>query len=118
MRSLSLALHDVRTLRDLKLDYLDLYLVHFPIAQEYVPFDRRYPPGWFFDPNDPHPRMRLDRVPLAETWAAMEELVTAGLVKHIGVSNYGTALLPARVRKPRVKAVVESRALTCGEPAP
>jgi D-xylose reductase len=82
-----------RSLRDLKLDYLDLYLVHFPIAQEFVPFDRRYPPGWFHDPNDPHPRMRLAPVPLAETWRAMEELVTAGLVRHVGVCNYNTALL-------------------------
>ena len=40
-----------RSLRDLQLDVLDLYLVHFPIALEYVPFERRYPPGWFFDPD-------------------------------------------------------------------
>jgi D-xylose reductase len=95
-----------RTLRDLKLDYLDLYLVHFPIAQEYVPFDRRYPPGWFSDPNDPHPRMHLDRVPLAETWAAMEGLVTAGLVKQVGVSNYGTALLRDLLSYARIRPAV------------
>src|SRR5581483_11171050 len=35
-----------RSLRDLGLDYLDLYLVHFPIAQAFVPFEERYPPGW------------------------------------------------------------------------
>lgn len=82
-----------RTLRDLRLDYLDLYLIHFPIAQEFVPFERRYPPEWFFDPGDPHPRMRFARVPLAETWGAMEELVTAGLVRNIGVCNYSTGLM-------------------------
>src|SRR4051794_12594488 len=82
-----------RSLRDLKLDYLDLYLTPFPIAQEFVPFETRYPPEWLFDPNEPHPRMKLARVPLAETWAAMEDLVTAGLVRHVGVCNYGTALL-------------------------
>ena len=82
-----------RSLRDLKLDYLDLYLVHFPIAQEFVPFDVRYPPGWFHDPDAPRPGMKFARVPLAETWGAMEELVRAGLVRHIGVCNYGTALL-------------------------
>src|SRR5262245_47177403 len=82
-----------RTLRDLKLNYLDLYLIHFPIAQEFVPFETRYPPGWFHDPNEAHPRMKLARVPLSETWAALEDLVAAGLVRHIGVCNYGTALL-------------------------
>ena len=77
-----------RTLRDLRLDYLDLYLIHFPIALEYVPLDRRYPPGWFYDPTDAAPRMKFAAVPLAETWGAMEELVAAGLVKHIGVCNF------------------------------
>lgn len=82
-----------RTLRDLGLDSLDLFLVHFPISQAFVPFERRYPPGWFADPNAPRPRMQLDLVSLAETWSAMESLVQAGLVRHIGVSNMGTALL-------------------------
>lgn len=82
-----------RSLRDLRLDYLDLYLVHFPIAQEYVPFDVRYPPEWLYDPDAPEPRMHFAKVPLAETWAAMEELVAAGLVRNIGVCNYNTALL-------------------------
>ncbi len=82
-----------RTLQDLRLDYLDLYLVHFPIAQAFVPLETRYPPGWFFDPHQSQPKMELARVPFAETWAAMEELVTAGLVRNIGVSNVGTAML-------------------------
>jgi D-xylose reductase len=82
-----------RTLRDLQVDYLDLYLVHFPIALEYVPFELRYPPEWFFDPTAPDPRMRFAKVSLSETWSAMEALVTAGLVRNIGVCNYGTALL-------------------------
>jgi diketogulonate reductase-like aldo/keto reductase len=82
-----------RTLRDLKLDNLDLYLIHFPISLEYVPFDRRYPPEWLYDPSDAAPRMKLAAVPLAETWGAMEDLVRAGLVKHIGVCNFNCALL-------------------------
>ena len=82
-----------RSLSDLGLDYLDLYLIHFPIAQEFVPFETRYPPGWFFDPGAAKPGMKFARVSLAETWGAMEDLVAAGLVRHIGVCNYGTALL-------------------------
>ena len=36
----------LRTLKDLGVSYLDLYLVHFPIALKFVPFEERYPPGW------------------------------------------------------------------------
>ncbi|MEC7126368.1 MAG: aldo/keto reductase, partial [Pseudomonadota bacterium] len=77
----------------LGLDYLDLYLIHFPISLEFVDFDRRYPPEWFFDPDAAEPRMQIDPVPLHETWAAMEELKQSGLVRHIGVCNYSSALL-------------------------
>jgi D-xylose reductase len=82
-----------RTLRDLGLDHLDLYLIHFPIAQRYVPFEERYPPEWFFDPKAAKPRIEFAPVPIAETWQAMEELVKAGLVKNIGVCNFNTSLL-------------------------
>jgi D-xylose reductase len=82
-----------RTLNDLQLDYLDLYLIHFPISLNFVPFAKRYPPGWFFDPDEPNPHMVEDRVSLAETWRAMESLVQAGHVKNIGVCNFGCSLL-------------------------
>lgn len=82
-----------RTLRDLRLDYLDLYLIHFPIAQKHVPTEQRYPAGWTYDPAAPQPKMELAPVPLADTWRAMEEVQRAGLARHIGVSNYGTAML-------------------------
>ncbi len=95
-----------RTLRDLRLDYLDLYLIHFPIALAYVPFEKRYPPEWFFDPAVPEPRMVFARVPLAETWAAMEELVDDGLVRNIGVCNYGTALLRDLLNTARIPPAV------------
>lgn len=82
-----------RSLRDLKLEYLDLYLMHFPIALKYVPFDERYPPGWFHDPNAQRPRMELVHVPIHETWGAMQQLVRDGLVRNIGVCNFTCALL-------------------------
>ena len=69
-----------RSLRDLRLDVLDLYLVHFPIALAYVPFDVRYPPEWFFDPAAEKPALKPIAVPYADTWGAMEELQRAGLV--------------------------------------
>ena len=82
-----------KTLSDLGLDYLDLYLIHFPIALKFVDFDVRYPPEWFFDPGAEAPRMEIDPVPLHQTWAGMEDLKASGLVKHIGVCNYNSALL-------------------------
>ena len=35
-----------KTLKDLGVDYLDLYIIHFPIAMKYVPIDVKYPPEW------------------------------------------------------------------------
>ena len=82
-----------RTLDDLQLDYLDLYLIHFPIALKFVDFEKRYPPEWFFDPEEAEPSMKLAKVPLAETWKAMETLKVDKKVNHIGVCNYSTGLL-------------------------
>jgi D-xylose reductase len=95
-----------RTLRDLGLDYLDLYLIHFPIAQRFVSFETRYPPGWFFDPAAPFPTMHFASVPLAETWQAMEELVAEGLTRHIGVCNCNCALLRDLLSYARVRPAV------------
>lgn len=82
-----------RTLRDLQLDYLDLYLIHFPIAQKFVPFETRYPPGWFFDPDAAEPGMELATVPIYDTWQALQELKQEGLIRELGVSNFGTSQL-------------------------
>jgi D-xylose reductase len=107
-----------RSLRDLRLDYLDLYLIHFPIAQRYVSIEDRYPPGWFFEPEVPEPKMVLDKVPLSETWGAMEDLQQAGLVRHIGVCNFGSALLRDLLnyaQKPPAVLQVESHPLLTQE---
>ena len=82
-----------KSLRDLSTDYIDLYLIHFPISLKYVAFDKRYPPEWIYDPTAENPRMHIDPVPLSETWHAMEGLVEKGLVKEIGVCNYNSSLL-------------------------
>lgn len=82
-----------KSLDDLGLDYLDLYLVHFPIALEYVPIEKRYPPEWLFEPEADVPKMVRASVPLSDTWAAMETLVDKKMVRQIGVCNYNSGLL-------------------------
>jgi len=95
-----------RSLRDLRLDSLDLYLVHFPIALQFVPFETRYPPDWIHDPEATEPRMEPIPVPLAETWRAMEELVSDGLVQRIGLCNCSIALLREVLAGARIRPAV------------
>jgi D-xylose reductase len=95
-----------RSLSDLRVDYLDLYLIHFPIALKHVPESTRYPAGWFFDPEAKPPRMEYDPVPILETWQAMEELVDQGLVKQIGVSNFSVALIRDLLTRCRIRPSV------------
>ena len=66
------------TLSDLQLDYLDLYLIHWPVVHQY---DIAYP-------QSGEHLVSLNEVPLIETWKGMTELQTKGLTKHIGVSNF------------------------------
>lgn len=68
-----------QTLRDLQLDYLDAYLVHWP-------FPNYHAPG--AGPDDRHPDARPFFVEeFMETWRQMEKLVDMGLVRYIGISN-------------------------------
>mmetsp|Transcript_30398 Transcript_30398/g.41620 ORF Transcript_30398/g.41620 Transcript_30398/m.41620 type:complete len:211 (-) Transcript_30398:1608-2240(-) len=84
-----------KSISDLGIDYLDLYLIHFPFATKFVPFETRYPPEWIFDPNAESPGIEMDwSCPMHLTWAAMEDLVTTTrLARHIGVCNFNVQLL-------------------------
>ena len=92
-----------KSLSDLGLDYFDLYLIHFPIALQYVDINDRYPPEWICNPQDDNPTMELDSVPLSETWAAMESLVENQLARQIGVCNYSAVLLHDLMSYARIK---------------
>jgi aldehyde reductase len=63
----------------LRLDYLDLYLIHTPFA---------FLPGDDQDPRDRDGNVLYDRdVTLLETWRAMESLVDKGQCRAIGLSD-------------------------------
>ena len=72
-----------RTLTDLQLDYLDLYLIHWPINfQANIVFPKR--PEEFLAP---------EAIPIIETWQAMEKMVQKGLCRFIGVCNFNLSRL-------------------------
>ena len=68
-----------KTLKDLKLDYIDLYFVHWPFPNFH---SKGAPPD--YHNKDARPYIHEEYM---ETWYQMERLVKAGLVRHIGSSN-------------------------------
>lgn len=77
-----------RTLKNLQLDYLDLYLDHWPSGTNYN------------DPNNVK-----EQVPIFDFWPKMEELVDKGLTKSIGCSNYNVQSLLNLLSFCRIKPV-------------
>ncbi len=70
-----------KTLNDLKLEYLDLYFIHWPVAHK---------PAIVF-PDSPGGFLTYDEAPLTETWDAMQQCEDKALTKHIGVSNFNSS---------------------------
>lgn len=93
-----------RSLADWGLEYFDLFLIHFPLAQKYVDPAVRYPPGIFAD--EENQTVEFENVPISETWAALESLVDAGLVKNIGISNFNSGLVRDLLNYARIRPAV------------
>lgn len=69
-----------KSLGDLQLSYVDLYLIHWPVA--FVSSSEVFP-------TEPETGLiALDKVPIEETWHELERLVEKGKVRSIGVSNF------------------------------
>lgn len=76
-----------KSLKDLKLNYLDLYLIHWPFPNYHAPRcsgDSRNPDSKPFCIQE-----------FMNTWRQCEQLVELGLVKHIGMSNMTVPKLEA-----------------------
>ena len=84
-----------KTLADLQLDYLDLYLVHWP-------FPNYHAPGVDGSARDPHAKPYLHDA-FMKTWRQMEKLVGMGLVRHVGTSNVTIPKLKLLLRDAAIK---------------
>ncbi len=91
------------TLADLQLDYLDLFLVHWP-------FPNFHPPKCDVTARNPNARPYIHEEYM-ETWHAMEELVDQGLVRHIGTSNMSQAKLELLLASCRIRPVANEMEL-------
>eukprot|EP01118_Nematostelium_gracile_P020004 TRINITY_DN953_c0_g1_i1.p1 TRINITY_DN953_c0_g1~~TRINITY_DN953_c0_g1_i1.p1 ORF type:complete len:323 (-),score=91.94 TRINITY_DN953_c0_g1_i1:108-1043(-) len=87
------------TLKNLQLDYLDLYLVHSPFPFENRGFDN-------LEPADESGNNVEGMTPYSEMWKAMETLVQKGKAKAIGVSNWPVVMIRDLLSWAKVKPVV------------
>ncbi len=92
-----------KSLRDLRLDYLDLYLVHWP-------FPNHHPPGCDVHVRNPYAVPYLHQNYM-RTWRKMEELVDRGLVRHIGTSNMTIPKMKLVLRDAHIKPAVNEMEL-------
>ncbi|KAH7303898.1 aldehyde reductase 1 [Stachybotrys elegans] len=91
-----------QTLADLGTDYVDLYLIHWPVSfkkNEADPFDR-------FPIHPETEAVHVIDVPIADTWKAMEALVKKGKVRSIGVSNFTQQALEDLFKTAEIKPAV------------
>jgi diketogulonate reductase-like aldo/keto reductase len=92
-----------QSLADLRTDYLDAYLVHWP-------FPNFHPPGCDVTSRSPDAR-RYIHSEYMETWRQMERLVDMGLVRHIGTSNTTIPKLELLFRDARIAPAVNEMEL-------
>ncbi|XP_061624116.1 aldo-keto reductase family 1 member A1-A [Phyllopteryx taeniolatus] len=85
------------TLAHLGLSYVDLYLIHWPMA---------FQPGKELMPRREDGSVCYSDRHYTDTWGAMEDLVDRGLVKAIGLSNFNTRQMDDIIRMARHKPVV------------
>jgi alcohol dehydrogenase (NADP+) len=89
----------LKTLADLKLGYLDLYLIHWP--QQFG----KTAGVINTVPRNEDNSVKYAAVPILDTWRALEALVEEGLVRALGVSNFNAAQVNALCDAAKVQPV-------------
>ena len=92
-----------QSLADLGLDYLDMYLVHWP-------FPNFHPPGCAVNSRSPEARPYIHQN-FMRTWRQMEKLVDLELTRHIGTSNMTVPKLRLLLRDARIPPAVNEMEL-------
>ena len=90
-----------KSLSDLGLDYVDLYLMHWPCSQVFEDNSKAYDDWNFID-----------------TWREMEKLPETGKVKNIGVSNFSITNMEKLLEKSKIVPAVNQIELHPNNPSP
>lgn len=86
-----------RSLKDLQFEYIDMYMLHWPMAWEFHGYEHDK-----LQVKDENGDLKVLDIPLIDTWREMEKLVKDGLVRNIGVSNCTIPMLEELLKEAEI----------------
>lgn len=86
-----------KTLENFGFDYIDLYLIHWPMA---------YEEGGEMVPKGPDGKIKLTDTDYLDAWKGMEQVMEMGLAKNIGLSNFNSEQITRVLKNCKIKPVM------------